>query len=87
VNDSVTTAVASVVADPLPPLPHSGPLRVVANMCNSGACPTVYETGSGTVVVQGFAVAATRAGIDVPDGEALVEIPVELLAEALRHLS
>jgi hypothetical protein len=63
------------------------PLRAVANMCSAGSCPTVYETGSGTLVVQGFAVTAESAGIDVPEGEMLVEIPVGLLAEAVRNLS
>jgi hypothetical protein len=58
-------------------------------MCNTGACPTVYETGSGSssVVVQGFTVSAAQVGIDLPEGETLVEIPRELLAEALRNLS
>lgn len=62
-------------------------LRPIANICNSGACPTVYQSGPSHVVVQGFAVSPERAGVDVPDGELLVEIPVELLAEALRNLS
>ena len=63
------------------------PLRPVANRCASGQCPTVYASGSGTLVVQGYAVSAERAGIDVPDGEMLVEIPFELLADAVRNLS
>lgn len=64
-------------------------LRPVANRCSAGSCPTVYATGSGsdTLVIQGFAVSAERAGIDVPAGEGLVEIPFELLTEALRNLS
>ncbi|NMO53149.1 hypothetical protein HH310_18370 [Actinoplanes sp. TBRC 11911] len=61
--------------------------RAVANICNTGACPTVYESGPASVVVQGFKVSADRVGIDLPDGETLVEIPRELLAEALRNLS
>jgi hypothetical protein len=67
------------------------PLRVVANRCSAGTCPTVYisDSGSpsGTVVVQGYTVSGKRAGIDVPDGETLVEIPIELLTEAVRRLS
>jgi hypothetical protein len=47
----------------------------------------VYASGSGTLVVQGYAVSAERAGIDVPDGEILVEIPFDLLTEAVRRLS
>jgi hypothetical protein len=39
------------------------------------------------VVVQGYTVSGKRAGIDVPDGETLVEIPIELLTEAVRRLS
>jgi hypothetical protein len=34
-------------------------------------------------VVQGYKV-PDGAGVDVPDGEALVEIPFELLAEAIK---
>jgi hypothetical protein len=63
------------------------PLQAVANKCTSGQCPTVYTTGAGTVVVQGFAVSSDRAGIDLPEGEMLVEIPLDLLAEAVRNLS
>lgn len=63
------------------------PLRPVANKCASGSCPTVYASADpGSLVVQGFAVSAEQAGIDVPDGEMLVEIPVALLAEAFRNL-
>jgi len=72
-------------------LPRDGqrlaPLRAVANKCASGSCPTVYQSSSGTLVVQGFAVSAESAGIDVPEGEMLVEIPLDLLAEAFRELS
>lgn len=64
------------------------PLRPVANKCSTGQCPTVYVSAdSGTVVVQGYAVTAERAGVDVPDGEVLVEIPFDLLADAVRNLS
>jgi hypothetical protein len=47
----------------------------------------VYQSSSGSLVVQGFAVSAEQSGIDVPTGEMLVEIPFELLAEALRNLA
>ncbi|GAA2644822.1 hypothetical protein [Paractinoplanes durhamensis] len=63
------------------------PLRPVANLCTAGNCPTVYVSGTGTLVVQGYAVPAERAGIDVPEGELLVEIPLDLLTEAVRNLS
>lgn len=62
-------------------------LQVIAGRCSSGACPTIYRTDSGTLVVQGRIVPGERTGFDVPDGETLVEIPAELLAEALRNLS
>lgn len=55
--------------------------------CASGGCPTVYRTGTGTLVVQGYAVSAGQAGVDLPQGESLVEIPVEVLTEAFRNLS
>lgn len=63
------------------------PPRVVANLCNAGNCPTVYENGPGTLLVQGSAVSADLHGIDLPSGEILVEIPAALLAEALRNIS
>jgi hypothetical protein len=63
--------------------PPSMGLQVVASSCNAGACPTIYRTDHGSLVVQGYVV--TRpAGLELPDGEMLVEIPVELLAEAAR---
>ncbi|WIM94254.1 hypothetical protein ACTOB_006268 [Actinoplanes oblitus] len=62
-------------------------LQVVANRCSAGSCPTIYRTDSGRYVVQGFTVSAERAGIDLPEGEMLVEIPAELLREVLGSLS
>jgi hypothetical protein len=62
------------------------PLRAIANKCTSGACPTIYVTGNGTAVVQGYVVPAEASGLTVGDGETLVEIPLELLAEAVRNL-
>lgn len=63
-------------------------LRPVANLCTAGSCPTVYVDGdSGTLVVQGFDVSETPAGIEVPAGERLVRIPLDLLREAARNLS
>jgi len=44
----------------------------------------VYRTNRGTLVVQGYAVDPAQAGIDVPSGERLIEIPAELLREAAR---
>jgi hypothetical protein len=62
-------------------------LRVLAQTCTAGACPTVYESDRGTVVVQGYTVSSQHAGVDVPDGEALVEVPLDLLKEAVRRMS
>jgi len=53
--------------------------------CSGTECPTVYATGAGSFIVQGYdAENATRsAGITLPRGELAVEIPasvVEMLA-------
>ncbi|BCJ55622.1 hypothetical protein Asp14428_70970 [Actinoplanes sp. NBRC 14428] len=62
-------------------------LELVTTHCGSNTCPTIYRSDRGTVVVQGYSVSAARAGVEVPDGELLVEIPPELLAEAARLLA
>ncbi|SNT64163.1 hypothetical protein SAMN05421812_116125 [Asanoa hainanensis] len=62
-------------------------LRTIAAQCASGTCPTVYDSGRGTIVVQGYLVSGDHAGVTLPDGEQLVEIPVELLVNAARSLS
>src|SRR5215813_3483699 len=62
-------------------------LRAVANECSGGECPTVYVTDRDTVVVQGYLLRPEAAGVSVPDGEVLVEIPPDLLATAVRTLS
>jgi hypothetical protein len=49
--------------------------------CKDGDCPAVYTTNRGTVAVQGYLVTHKT-----PAGEAVVEIPAELLAEAVRAL-
>lgn len=61
-------------------------LRPIANKCTAATCPTIYVTDKGTVVVQGYTVPAERTGLTVDDGETLVEIPLELLAEAIQNL-
>jgi hypothetical protein len=53
----------------------------VAGDCKDGDCPTVYWTNRGTIAVQGG-----RLAHPTPEGEAIVEIPAELLAEAARAL-
>ncbi len=66
-----------------------GALTAVANRCTSGNCPTVYAASGaeGTIVVQGYSLSTEDAGVNVPAGEALVRIPVDLLLEAARNLS
>lgn len=62
-------------------------LSVIANGgCTGGTCPTVYATDRGTVVVQGKALTDEEAlaQVAVPDGEALVEVSIALLVEAVR---
>jgi hypothetical protein len=60
-------------------------LRRLAGGCFDGTCPTLYETDRGTIVVQGHLVDHTdvrNGDVVLGDGEALVEIPAELLARA-----
>jgi hypothetical protein len=59
-------------------------LTFVTKLCGGGSCPTVYRTDRGTYVVQGYTLTAEAAGVDLPAGEQLVEIPAELLAEAVK---
>ncbi|WP_433831007.1 hypothetical protein ACQP2E_12375 [Actinoplanes sp. CA-015351] len=59
-------------------------LTLLTSLCGSGTCPTVYKTDRGTIVVQGYTVTAESAGIDIPAGEQLVEIPADLLAAAMQ---
>ena len=47
----------------------------------------MYRTDRDTYVVQGYTVTAESAGLDLPAGEQLVEIPAELLAEAVKAVS
>jgi hypothetical protein len=62
------------------PSPSRLDLELVTTLCGGGSCPTVYRTNRGTLVVQGYAVG--DAGVDLPAGELLVEIPADLLAAA-----
>jgi hypothetical protein len=67
------------------------PLRPIANRCTAGNCPTVYVSEAdpaqpATAVVQGYVVTAEQAGIDLPDGEVLVRVPLALLTEAVNSL-
>jgi hypothetical protein len=76
---------SGVTSQPLTPVQSAEPpLTLVTRICGGGSCPTVYRTDRDTYVVQGYVVTAEVAGVDLPAGEQLVEIPRELLAEALR---
>jgi hypothetical protein len=55
-------------------------LRLLSGSCFGGTCPAVYATDRDTIVVQGKLVNDT--GVTPSDGEALVEIPAELLRQA-----
>jgi hypothetical protein len=63
-------------------------LHLIAdNGCTGGTCPTAYLTDRGTAVVQGYAVddPEVLAQLALPAGENAVEVPVELLIEAVRN--
>ncbi len=57
-------------------------LTKLATTSENGDCPTLYATDRGTLIVQGDVPAGH--GLDVPEGEALVEIPVDLIRKAIR---
>ena len=54
--------------------------------CGTSACPGVFEAPDGSVVVQGYVMPAQRQAAGVPDGEARVQIPRDLLIRAARSL-
>jgi hypothetical protein len=54
--------------------------------CGTAACPGVFEAPDGSVVVQGYVIPAQRLDDGVPDGEARVQIPRDLLIKAARSL-
>ncbi|WP_158885463.1 hypothetical protein [Amycolatopsis anabasis] len=53
---------------------------IAGNCTDDYTCPKVFMTDRGTIAVQGDLL----EGRKVPPGEAVVEIPVELLKEAAR---
>ena len=60
----------------------------VATLCPDGNCPAVYLTDRGTLMVRGYAVDSSgQTEIVVVPGEAVVEIPQELVARAAAKLS
>ncbi|WP_043629422.1 hypothetical protein [Nonomuraea candida] len=64
-------------------------MRFLGSTSEAGACPTLYETDRGTIVVQGLQVTDTEAPADlrdVLDGETAVEAPRELITEIARRV-
>ncbi|TYB68817.1 hypothetical protein FXF51_09900 [Nonomuraea sp. PA05] len=64
-------------------------MRFLGSTSEAGACPTLYETDRGTIVVQGLKVTDAEALADlrdVLDGEAAVEVPRELITEIARRV-
>jgi hypothetical protein len=56
-------------------------LRLIATLCGAGSCPTVYRTDRRTLVIQGTPISAEAAGVDLPEGDMLIEIPEGLLGQ------
>ena len=76
------STVSALMSEPGPSL------RPIANRCTAASCPTIYlDADSGTLVVQGFDVPRSQEGVDVPQGESLVRVPIELLVEAMTSLT
>ncbi|MDH2424074.1 hypothetical protein [Sphaerisporangium sp. TRM90804] len=64
-------------------------LRFLGSTSEAGACPSLYETDRGTIVVQGLALTDpdALAGLrHLLDGESAVEVPRELLTEIARRV-
>ncbi|MFF3669251.1 hypothetical protein [Microtetraspora malaysiensis] len=64
-------------------------LRFLGSTSEAGACPSLYETDRGTIVVQGMELVDADARADlrhVLDGETAVEVPKELLVEIARRV-
>jgi hypothetical protein len=52
--------------------------------CKGGSCPTIYKTDGGNIIVQGYVV-TEQTGVDVPDGETLVELPKDFVEGLKQH--
>ncbi|MEV0201364.1 hypothetical protein [Nonomuraea sp. NPDC050691] len=64
-------------------------MRFLGSTSEAGACPTLYETDRGTIVVQGLRLTDPEALADlrdVLDGEDAVEVPRELITEIARRV-
>ena len=56
-------------------------IRISGGNCGRDDCPTIFTTDRGTLAVQGYVVDKP-----VPDGEAVVEIPLAVFQDAVRAL-
>jgi hypothetical protein len=61
------------------------PLTRLAQECQSGTCPCVYEDDDGDIVVQGDVVAGP-AGVELTGREGLVKIPRAVFLDAAGRL-
>jgi hypothetical protein len=61
-------------------------LELVAG-CAGGECPTIYMSDRGTLVLQGYIFDPATAGAEIPAGEQMIEVPVELLANYARRIN
>ena len=61
-------------------------LRMVSG-CENGTCPAVYVSDRGTAVVQGFPVDNGTEGLNLGYGEAAVELPPDVVLEAVSALA
>jgi hypothetical protein len=64
-------------------------MRFLGSTSEAGACPSLYETDRGTIVVQGLRLTDPEALADlrhVLDGETAVEVPRELITEIARRV-
>ncbi|MFF2039502.1 hypothetical protein ACFVVX_03680 [Kitasatospora sp. NPDC058170] len=57
-------------------------VRKIASSCDDGECPTLYTTDRKTLLVQGETPA--DHGLELPERETVVEIPLELIRKAIR---
>jgi hypothetical protein len=62
-------------------------LELVAGVCAGGECPTIYMSDRGTLVLQGDIFDPATAGTEIPAGEQMIEVPIELLANYARRIN
>ena len=55
--------------------------RIAGGDCGRDDCPAVFTTDRGTIAIQGYSIDRK-----IPAGESVVEIPLDVLKEAVRAL-